>query len=97
MLNNYGKTMTREERSASPTIILLILAVYWSVLHTAKRQEAVPDEPLFRHPQDTIFQGFAISLIAGEVASTLLSRLAIPVLHFYANRKLSQEASVLSH
>jgi multidrug efflux pump subunit AcrB len=31
---------------------------------------------------DPIFQGLAISLMAGEVASTLLSRLAVPVLYF---------------
>ncbi len=31
---------------------------------------------------DPIFQGLAISLIAGEVASMLLSRMAIPVLYF---------------
>ncbi len=30
---------------------------------------------------DPIFQGLALSLIAGEVASTLLSRLAVPVLY----------------
>ena len=35
---------------------------------------------------DPIFQGLAISLMAGEVASTLLSRLAIPVLYFYTDR-----------
>jgi multidrug efflux pump subunit AcrB len=31
---------------------------------------------------DPIFQGLALSLIAGEVASTVLSRLAVPVLYF---------------
>ncbi|TPW18968.1 MAG: multidrug transporter AcrB, partial [Elusimicrobia bacterium] len=31
---------------------------------------------------DPIFQGLAVSLIAGEVASTLLSRTAVPVLYF---------------
>jgi multidrug efflux pump subunit AcrB len=35
---------------------------------------------------DPIFQGLALSLMAGEVASTLLSRLAIPVLYFYTDR-----------
>jgi multidrug efflux pump subunit AcrB len=35
---------------------------------------------------DPIFQGLAISLMAGEVASTLLSRLAVPVLYFLAER-----------
>ncbi len=31
---------------------------------------------------DPIFQGLAIALMAGEVASTLLSRLAVPILYF---------------
>ena len=31
---------------------------------------------------DPIFQGLAISLMAGEVASTLLSRIAVPVLYY---------------
>ncbi|MBI2528371.1 MAG: efflux RND transporter permease subunit [Candidatus Rokubacteria bacterium] len=35
---------------------------------------------------DPIFQGLAISLMAGEVASTLLSRMAVPVLYFLAQR-----------
>ncbi|MBW4028026.1 MAG: efflux RND transporter permease subunit [Acidobacteria bacterium] len=35
---------------------------------------------------DPIFQGLALSLIAGEVASTLLSRLAVPVLYFMVER-----------
>ncbi|MBI3990394.1 MAG: hypothetical protein HY347_12365 [candidate division NC10 bacterium] len=30
---------------------------------------------------DPIFQGLAISLMAGEVASTFLSRMAVPVLY----------------
>jgi multidrug efflux pump subunit AcrB len=34
---------------------------------------------------DPIFQGLALSLIAGEVASTFLSRLAVPVLYYMAN------------
>jgi multidrug efflux pump subunit AcrB len=36
---------------------------------------------------DPIFQGLALSLMAGEVASTVLSRLAVPVLYY-----LSQQA-----
>jgi multidrug efflux pump subunit AcrB len=35
---------------------------------------------------DPIFQGLAISLIAGEVASLLLSRMAVPVLYYMATR-----------
>ena len=34
---------------------------------------------------DPIFQGLALSLIAGEVASTFLSRLTVPVLYYMAN------------
>ena len=40
---------------------------------------------------DPIFQGLAISLMAGEVASTFLSRMAVPVL-YYLNAK-SERAS----
>ena len=35
---------------------------------------------------DPIFQGLAISLMAGEVASTLLSRIAVPVLYYMSER-----------
>jgi len=35
---------------------------------------------------DPIFQGLAISLMAGEVAATLLSRFAVPVLYFLVAR-----------
>jgi len=35
---------------------------------------------------DPIFQGLAISLMAGEVASLLLSRMAVPVLYYMARR-----------
>jgi multidrug efflux pump subunit AcrB len=36
---------------------------------------------------DPIFQGLAISLMAGEVASLLLSRMAVPVLYYLSVRK----------
>jgi multidrug efflux pump subunit AcrB len=36
---------------------------------------------------DPIFQGLAVSLMAGEVASTLLSRTAVPVLYYLFARK----------
>ena len=35
---------------------------------------------------DPIFQGLALSLMAGELASLLISRFAVPVLYFMANR-----------
>jgi len=36
---------------------------------------------------DPIFQGLAISLMAGEVAPTVLSRMAVPVLYYLSERK----------
>ena len=36
---------------------------------------------------DPIFQGLAISLMAGEVASLMLSRVTVPILYFIANRQ----------
>jgi multidrug efflux pump subunit AcrB len=41
---------------------------------------------------DPIFQGLAISLMAGEVASLFISRMAVPVLYYMANRR-GQRAS----
>ena len=35
---------------------------------------------------DPIFQGLAISLMAGEVASTVLSRMTVPVLYYLSQR-----------
>ena len=36
---------------------------------------------------DPIFQGLAIALMAGEVASLLLSRMTVPIVYFVINRK----------
>jgi multidrug efflux pump subunit AcrB len=41
---------------------------------------------------DPIFQGLAISLMAGEVASTFLSRMAVPVL-YYLNARNEEKKS----
>ncbi len=43
---------------------------------------------------DPIFQGLAISLIAGQIAATLLSRVAVPVLYYLAFKKKLQNAHV---
>ena len=45
---------------------------------------------------DPIFQGLAIALMAGEVASLLISRMAVPVLYFMANRHALPETSTAS-
>jgi multidrug efflux pump subunit AcrB len=42
---------------------------------------------------DPIFQGLAISLMAGEVASTLLSRMAVPVLYYMSQRGRAADLS----
>ena len=36
---------------------------------------------------DPIFQGLAISLMAGEIASTVLSRMAVPVLYYMSEHR----------
>ena len=41
---------------------------------------------------DPIFQGLAISLMAGEVASLLLSRVTVPVLYYVAAKRRLQRA-----
>jgi len=43
---------------------------------------------------DPIFQGLAISLMGGEVASTFLSRMAVPVLYYLHARREKQGATL---
>jgi len=42
---------------------------------------------------DPIFQGLAISLMAGEVASLLLSRMTVPILYFLSESRKQRHAS----
>ncbi|HZD31755.1 MAG TPA: efflux RND transporter permease subunit, partial [Candidatus Angelobacter sp.] len=44
---------------------------------------------------DPIFQGLALSLMAGEVASTLLSRMTVPVLYYMVEKRRQPLASTL--
>ena len=44
---------------------------------------------------DPIFQGLAISLMAGEVASTVLSRMTVPVLYYLSQRGKNQSVPAL--
>jgi len=44
---------------------------------------------------DPIFQGLALALMAGEVASTLLSRMAVPVLYYMVQKQLQGPTSHL--
>jgi multidrug efflux pump subunit AcrB len=41
---------------------------------------------------DPIFQGLAIALMAGEIASLLVSRIAVPVIYYMVNRHAHPEA-----
>ncbi len=45
---------------------------------------------------DPIFQGLAISLMAGEIASLLISRMAVPVLYFMAYSPRTRKAAASS-
>jgi multidrug efflux pump subunit AcrB len=42
---------------------------------------------------DPIFQGLAISLMAGEVASLLLSRMTVPVTYYLTHRGRAQASA----
>ena len=44
---------------------------------------------------DPIFQGLALSLMAGEVASTLLSRMTVPVLYYMVEKRKQPPAPTL--
>ncbi len=46
---------------------------------------------------DPIFQGLAISLMAGEVASLLLSRMTVPILYYLSERKAHPETTPEEH
>ncbi|MCS7091437.1 MAG: efflux RND transporter permease subunit [Verrucomicrobiota bacterium] len=41
---------------------------------------------------DPIFQGLAISLMAGEIASLLISRMAVPILYYMAYRRMYEKS-----
>ena len=43
---------------------------------------------------DPIFKGLAIALMAGEIASLLISRMAVPVLYFMANRTAAERRAL---
>jgi hypothetical protein len=43
-----------------------------------------------------IFKGLAIALMAGEIASLLISRMAVPVLDFTANKHAKSAATPAS-
>jgi multidrug efflux pump subunit AcrB len=40
---------------------------------------------------DPIFQGLAIALMAGEIASLLLSRVTVPIVYYIANQRSANQ------
>jgi multidrug efflux pump subunit AcrB len=42
---------------------------------------------------DPIFQGLAISLMAGEVASLFLSRTTVPIVYYMTHKRLRDRAA----
>jgi multidrug efflux pump subunit AcrB len=44
---------------------------------------------------DPIFQGLAISLMAGEIASLLLSRMTVPILYYLSERRKREPAEAV--
>jgi multidrug efflux pump subunit AcrB len=46
---------------------------------------------------DPIFQGLALSLMAGEIASLLISRIAVPVLYEMAARRTQAHERAAEH
>ena len=45
---------------------------------------------------DPIFQGLAISLMAGEVASLLLSRMTVPITYYLSHRPAPAAAAAMT-
>jgi multidrug efflux pump subunit AcrB len=45
---------------------------------------------------DPIFQGLAISLMAGEIASLLLSRMTVPIIYYIVNKDKGEKEEVVS-
>jgi multidrug efflux pump subunit AcrB len=43
---------------------------------------------------DPIFQGLAISLMAGEVASLLLSRMTVPILYYVVKGRAASATGI---
>ena len=40
---------------------------------------------------DPIFQGLAVALMAGEIASLALSRVTVPIVYYMANQRLARK------
>ena len=53
------------------------------------------DVRVYRKHPTRFFKGLAIALMAGEIASLLISRMAVPVLYFMANRRGRAAAGVI--
>lgn len=64
--------------AAIPFSLIGILPAYWPLAVVVGASVILADP---------IFQGLAISLMFGEIASLLISRMAVPVLYYMAQKK----------
>ena len=74
-------------RNTRPARRTLQAALIGSVAAGTAFAEAVVDAGASVILADPIFKGLAIALMAGEIASLLISRMAVPVLYFMAKKK----------
>ncbi|MBM3820825.1 MAG: hypothetical protein FJW14_17660 [Acidimicrobiia bacterium] len=74
--------------------VVPLALVVWIAAHGARAQVLTLDDAvaaaLSANPE--IFQGLAIWLMAGEVASLLLSRMAVPVMYHLSRAHQHKEA-----
>jgi len=82
ILGDFIELRLREGKSLEEAVIDAGAVRFRPMLLTAMAVVVGASVILF----DPIFQGLAISLMAGEVASTLFSRMVVPIL-YYLNRK----------
>ena len=83
ILGDFIELRLREGKSLEEAVIDAGAVRFRPMLLTAMAVVVGASVILF----DPIFQGLAISLMAGEVASTLFSRMVVPIL-YYLNRRI---------
>jgi multidrug efflux pump subunit AcrB len=89
ILVDFAESRIREGMSVSEAVIDAGAVRFRPMLLTALAVVAGAAIILF----DPIFQGLALSLMAGELASLLISRMAVPVLYVMVPRKQGQPTS----
>jgi multidrug efflux pump subunit AcrB len=83
ILVDFIELRLKEGMPLDPAVIDAGAVRFRPMMLTAASVIVCPAVTLF----DPIFQGLAIALMAGEVASLILSRMTVPVLYFIVNRR----------